>query len=166
MKLFLKICLFFVFLSSVISCNFLNNSSSKINSNSLLGEVSWLIGSWENTVPEGKTIEKWQKLNDSVLVGKSIFIKENDSLLLENIMIVQREEGLYYIPTVINQNEGNPVEFKLSYKSGRMLVFENPQHDFPQKISYSKISNDSILAEISGISNGKEKSVKFPMTRK
>ncbi len=166
MKPVLKIFLFFFLVSIVVSCNFLTNSSAKINSSSLLEEVSWIIGNWENNIPEGKTIESWQKLNDSVLIGKSIFIKEKDSLLLENILIVQRQEGLYYIPTVINQNEGNSVEFKLSYKSGRMLVFENPQHDFPQKISYSKISNDSILAEISGISNGKEKSVKFPMTRK
>jgi hypothetical protein len=31
-----------------------------------------------------------------------------------------------------------------------MVVFENPQHDFPQKIGYQRVSPDALLAWIEG----------------
>ena len=45
------------------------------------------------------------------------------------------------------------------------MVFENPEHDFPTKITYKKINADSIVAEISGNRNGKQASELFPMKR-
>ena len=45
------------------------------------------------------------------------------------------------------------------------IVFENPQHDFPQIISYTKINADSLVAEISGSKNGQELKQTFPMKR-
>jgi hypothetical protein len=46
------------------------------------------------------------------------------------------------------------------------LVFENKEHDFPQKITYTKISNDSIVAEISGMKDGKQSKESYPMKKK
>ena len=45
-------------------------------------------------------------------------------------------------------------------------MFENPGHDFPKKISYTKITNDSLVAEISGQQQGKPASEKFAMKKK
>jgi hypothetical protein len=45
------------------------------------------------------------------------------------------------------------------------LVFENPKHDYPKKITYTKINDDSLVAEISGILDGKPSSEKFSMKK-
>jgi hypothetical protein len=45
------------------------------------------------------------------------------------------------------------------------LVFENPKHDYPKKITYTQITEDSLEAEISGILEGKASSEKFSMKK-
>ena len=54
---------------------------------------------------------------------------------------------------------------KMTKGNEKEAVFENPKNDFPTKISYTKITNDSIVAAISGIQNGKEKSELFSMKK-
>jgi hypothetical protein len=46
------------------------------------------------------------------------------------------------------------------------LIFENAEHDYPQRISYYHVSNDSLIAEISGNKGGELKSEQFPMRKK
>ena len=46
-----------------------------------------------------------------------------------------------------------------------MVVFENPQHDFPQRIIYRLEKDGSLLARIEGVNQGREKGINFPMKR-
>jgi hypothetical protein len=46
------------------------------------------------------------------------------------------------------------------------MVFENPKHDYPQKITYRQITKDSMVATISGIQQGKPSSDSYPMKRR
>lgn len=130
-----------------------------------LADASWLIGTWENNSAQGSYTETWKMENDSAYQGASYFVIGNDTVSEEKLSLVQRGEALLYIPTVKNQNGGMPVEFTLTSSLNGQLVFENPQHDFPQKITYAKISNDSLVAEISGTKNGKTNAQQFPMKR-
>jgi len=128
----------------------------------LAQQASWLLGTWQNKSSEGLLVEKWQKMNDTTYSGKSFFLAGKDTAFAESIVIQQRGGKLYYIPTVKNQNNGKPVTFT---QTGIGLAFENPKHDYPQKITYVKVKPDSLVAEISGMSKGKFKSEKFPMGR-
>ena len=125
----------------------------------------WLIGTWENRTPKGSIYETWSKTSDNELSGKSYIVKEKDTIVFETIRLVQEQEGLFYIPTVKNQNNSLPVRFATKTISETQLIFENPQHNFPQIISYTKISTDSLVAEISGTKNGQERKQTFPMKR-
>lgn len=128
-------------------------------------KAEWLIGTWENKTPRGSIYETWNKTSDTELTGKSYIVKEQDTIVFENIRLVQEQDGLFYIPTVKNQNGGLPVRYAAKTISKTQLVFENPQHDFPQIISYTKITSDSLVAEISGTKNGQERSQMFSMKR-
>jgi hypothetical protein len=128
-------------------------------------KAEWLIGTWENKTKKGSLYETWSKTNDNELSGKSYIVKEKDTIVFENIRIVQEQDGLFYIPTVKNQNEGLPVRFAVKTISETVLVFENSQHDFPQMISYTKVSADSLVAEISGTKSGQARKQTFPMKR-
>lgn len=128
-------------------------------------KAEWLVGTWENKTPRGSIYEMWSKTNDYEYSGKSFKVKEKDTIVFENIRLVQEQDGLFYIPMVNDQNDGLPVRFSTKTISETQLVFENPQHDFPQFISYSKISIDSLVAEISGTKNGQKRQQTFPLKR-
>jgi len=42
------------------------------------------------------------------------------------------------------------------------VVFENLRHDFPQRIIYRRVSEDSLIARIEGMINGAKRSIDFP----
>ena len=134
-----------------ISCHFAGKQKNAIPGNENvqpIGKVIWLVGNWQKQSEKGILTEAWRKLDDSTLVGRSYLISEADTLLLESIRLEQRTGKLYYIPTVSDQNEGQPVVFAQTNLTDSTVIFENPKHDFPQKITYSLLVNDSLPAEI------------------
>ena len=128
-------------------------------------KAAWVIGTWENIMAKGSVYETWSKSDVNEFSGKSYMVKEQDTIVFENIRLVREQNKLFYIPTVKNQNENLPVRFIAKTISETQLVFENLQHDFPQIISYTRINADSLLAEISGIKNGHERRQTFSMKR-
>lgn len=133
--------------------------------NNDISKTQWLVGTWENKTSRGSMFETWYKLSDKELKGKSYMVKEKDTMVFENLQLLQEGEKLFYIPMVKNQNNGLPVRFAAKTISNTQLIFENPQHDFPQVISYTKIHADSLVAEISGTKQGKERKQTFWMKR-
>ena len=125
----------------------------------------WLLGKWENKSDEGNLLEIWKKANDSLFLGESYFIKEKDTLHSEKIEMQQKGENLLYVSTIKGQNNDKPITFKHNIEIEKQLVFENPKHDFPQKIVYSLITKDSIVIQISGIQQGKPSSERFSMKK-
>jgi len=130
-----------------------------------LDEASWLLGTWENKTSRGVIYENWRKISTQEYAGKSYKLNGQDTVLLETVRLIQEGDNLFYIPTVSNQNGGLPVRFSLQEQSPSKLVFTNPDHDFPQFISYTCISQDSLVAEIYGSLNGKVQKRSFPMSR-
>ena len=128
-------------------------------------KAEWLIGTWENKTPRGSIYETWEKVSDRTFSGKSYILKEKDTTVFETISLFEDQDSLFYIPTVENQNDGLPVRFTAKSISENQLVFENLKHDFPQIITYTRVNPDSLVAEISGINNGMERKLTFPMKR-
>ncbi|MFL5751792.1 MAG: DUF6265 family protein [Bacteroidia bacterium] len=128
-------------------------------------KLSWLLGNWENLSPEGNSYERWKKISDTQYGGIGFVMVNTDTVFFERLQIEERSDGLYYIPIVKDQNNSEPVPFKLTASANGVFLFENPGHDFPQKIRYKQVNADSVYAEISGMQNGKERVVKFPMRR-
>jgi hypothetical protein len=56
--------------------------------------------------PEGTMLEVWEISNDTLYSGKSFSIEGPDTTLSETVQLIQRHDGIYYIPTVSNQNGG------------------------------------------------------------
>lgn len=126
---------------------------------------NWLIGRWENNSVEGNLSEFWTMANDSTLLGESYFVIGKDTVFGEKVELKQRENDFIYEARVAKQNDEKPVPFKLTSSSEKEMVFENPAHDYPNKIVYQKVGNDSLVAEIFGKKDGKEKSETFKMKK-
>ncbi len=144
----------------------LNAQSSSKKTGNTIEKAAWLLGTWEQTTSKGIVYETWTHGNDGTFNGKSYLLKASDTVVLETIKLVQQQEGLFYIPTVSNQNNRQPVSFKCSKITVTEMVFHNPVHDFPQKITYRKTGKNSLIATISGTQNGQMKSRDFVMKRK
>ncbi len=157
----------FAIANTIISCNSSGKqqTENKTEKNYLLKNAEWLIGEWKNVTSEGVATEIWTKQNDTTYFGKSYFVIGKDTVSTETINLEQIGKDLYYIPTVKDQNNGLPVHFSCKMISDKQLTFENLKHDYPTMISYTKINNDSLVAEISGTINGKESKQTFPMKR-
>ncbi|WP_228400833.1 DUF6265 family protein [Chryseobacterium taichungense] len=136
-----------------------------INQANDIQKAEWLIGTWENKTQKGSIYETWTKTGNTEFSGKSYSVKDKDTIVFESVRLVKENKKLFYIPTVKNQNDGLPVRFAAKTISENQLVFENPEHDFPQIITYTKITSDSLIAEISGIKNGQKRKQAFPMKR-
>ena len=148
---------------TLLSCK--KSDSSDKNEKDKIKTAHWLLGTWENKTAEGNLSETWEKVNDSTYLGQTYFIKGKDTIHFETIQLQQKGEELTYKANVQGQNEDKPVPFKLTKTTEKELVFENPKHDYPQKISYKSVSKDSLIAEISGIQLGKPSSEKYVMTK-
>jgi Domain of unknown function (DUF6265) len=131
-----------------------------------LQKANWFLGEWENLTPEAHFKENWVRKNDSTFTGQSIVIAKKNTVFFENIILEQKKDSLLYIVSVKDKNKEKPVSFYLTSASDTKLVFENPKHDYPNKIVYAKITNDSMLATIFGSQNGKQHKEAFPMKRK
>jgi hypothetical protein len=136
---------------AVLALILLYNSAQAQKSDAL----KWLAGTWTINFKQGKIIEQWKILNDSTLVGKSIFVKAaNDSALQETLELSLRKGQWSYISTVQGQNNNQAVAFPLIFMKGTEFICENPSHDFPQRIAYRRIS-DQLFASIEGRKNGR-----------
>ncbi len=142
------------------SCVTENHKSEKAG----LNKLDWFIGSWSGESSESIFTETWEKVSDTLFTGQSYFIKGSDTLSSETISLQQHDTSVFYVPLVEGQNDNKPIFFKLTYSDGTNAVFENPEHDFPQKIVYQLKENDSLIATISGNNNGKIRSIRFPMS--
>jgi hypothetical protein len=133
-----------------------------------LKTLGWLQGRWEMQTDGGTLSETWRLANDSTFQGAGYFIKNGnkDTLHRETIELIERDGVVSYNPAVEGQNGGLPVAFRMTSNTGKSVVFENPAHDYPQKISYKMITNDSIVASISGRQRGAASSEQFGMKRK
>lgn len=132
-----------------------------------LEKAQWFIGTWGNTSTEGELTESWRKENDSVFHGESYFVTGGkDTVFAEHVKLQEATGKLSYIVTVPNQNNAEPVQFDATSVTDTQIVFENPKHDYPSKIVYKKVGNDSLVAEIFGIQKGKPASEKFAMKKR
>jgi hypothetical protein len=124
-------------------------------------QFNWLVGTWKMNAGSGHVIEQWKQSNDSTFQGKSLFVKApGDSVLQESIELSLRKGELSYNPTVVNQNNRQPVKFQIIFIGKGEFICENRVHDFPQRIAYRRIKN-SLFASIEGTRNGKYAKVNF-----
>ncbi len=111
----------------------------------------WLIGSWTMQTSKGSIMETWVPMNDSSFAGESVLIKYTSELVpLEKIQLVCSNNEYYYIPVAQGQNNDQPVRFRITSHNLKGFTAENPDHDFPRRITYSLINKDSIHARIDG----------------
>jgi hypothetical protein len=128
-------------------------------------DVAWLNGTWMVGADDNILYESWRQTGENEMAGKSYVLRGNDTIIFESMRLLNENGTLFYKPTVSGQNHGKEISFRLASIRTDEVVFENKEHDFPQRISYRIITRDSLAAEISGVQKGKQRTESFGMRR-
>jgi hypothetical protein len=127
-----------------------------------LDRLAWLQGCWEFRAPGRVVQENWMSPRDGSMLGMSRTVGDGGKLLeYESIIIREQGSRLAYEA----HPSGQPTSTFLSTSvGGATVLFENPQHDFPQKIGYRR-DGDALHAWIEGSVNGTTRRTEFPYRR-
>ena len=114
-----------------------------------------LEGTWIMKTKQGNIIgEQWVKVNDNYLKNKGFYIKGTDTVVTETVELRKEKNEINYISTVVNQNNNQPVAFRLTSSENNTYLFENLQHDFPKRIVYQFTTDKTIHAWIDAGKDG------------
>jgi len=122
-----------------------------------LDQLSWLSGCWEGRQGEAFIEELWSKPRGLSILALSRTVKDGKTVSYEFMQIRQDNQSLVFIA---QPRGGLAVRFKLLRSSVEETVFENLQHDFPQRIIYQR-KGKLLLASIEGQTRGKRSAKNF-----
>ncbi|MBT8477274.1 MAG: hypothetical protein KJO06_00045 [Gemmatimonadetes bacterium] len=126
-----------------------------------VNELAWLAGCWKHEEPGFRRDEQWMRPGGGTMIGMSRSVAEDRTVEHEYLRIEMREGRLAYVASPSGQGEAAFVSIEIT---DRTAVFEAPEHDFPQRIAYERMSPRSVLAWIEGDVDGVSRVVEFPMT--
>jgi hypothetical protein len=123
-----------------------------------IAALGWIAGVWVMEHGEARTEEHWTDLGGDTYMAISRTVRAGHTVFYEYLRIEQRRDGIYYVAQPKNRL---PVDFRLTSLSGQEAVFENPNHDFPQRIVYRKNGDGTLTARIEGRRQGQTVSQEF-----
>lgn len=126
-------------------------------------KLLWIADSWVSAAGETTSYEEWKVINDDLFEGGSKTIKDGKVIFSESLKIENTAEGIFYVADVAHNPA--PVKFNLVNVTDTSAVFENPDHDFPKKITYL-LEEGNLHAFIEGPGkDGNTKKVDFYMQK-
>jgi hypothetical protein len=102
--------------------------------NSAQSGLDWLSGCW--VTADQSSQEVWVVDSDKSLIGFSVALSAGKVVFYEVLSIKQNDDGLWtYTAHPSGQASASFIAVETSENS---VVFANPDHDYPQEISYRR----------------------------
>ena len=128
---------------------------------STIDQVSWLQGCWQLESGGRVVEEQWMVPRGGVMLGMGRTVRDDKLVEYESVILREQDGRLAYEA----HPSGQPsAVFTSASVSQSTVIFENPTHDYPQRVGYQR-DGDSLLAWIDGTANGKSRRVDFPYRR-
>lgn len=110
--------------------------------------LGWLTGHWVQETADGWAQESWSPPRGGVMLGTGLTGKESTARSFEFMRIT---EGSAAGQIIFWGSPGGqaPVAFPMIQAGRREVVFENPKHDYPTRISYRR-EGGMLIATTSG----------------
>jgi hypothetical protein len=121
-------------------------------------DLSWLAGCWDMTRGTRHVTEQWMRPEGGTLLGTSRTTADGKTLEYEFIVIREGAGALEFVARPSGQSEAI---FRSTRIAAREVVFENPAHDFPTRITY-RASADGLYAAVEGDVSGQRRVLEFP----
>ena len=115
-------------------------------------DLSWMSGIWSGSAGGVDSEEYWTTGKGNAMFGIHRDIGKGKTMSFEFLRIELQGDQIVFLAMPNGRSPATP--FPLKEVKGMRVVFENPTHDFPQRIIYWKDGND-LRARIEGTMNGK-----------
>ena len=127
-----------------------------------IASVAWLTGCLELRTPTRLVEEQRMAPREGTMLGMGRTTTSRGLGEYELTLIRQDSTRLIYEA----HPSAQPVAtFVARTATADSVVFEAPEHDFPQRVGYRRIGSDSVLGWIDGKIKGKSRRVEFPYRR-
>lgn len=95
---------------------------------------NWLKGDWVNSEGDSWGEEFWTSSRAGIMFGASRSGKGEKLQFWEHMRIMREDDGKLVFWAI--SGDQKPVRFAATNVSVESITFENPQHDYPQRITY------------------------------
>ena len=129
---------------------------------SKLDLIGWITGCWNRTEAGRELAEQWMAPRGGTMIGMSRMVGDGRTLSYEYMRIEEDDGRLTFTAIPSGQSE---TSFESTKITGRMVTFENLEHDFPQRITYRWKTDSELLVILEGERNGESRSTRFWLRR-
>ncbi|MGZ8833051.1 MAG: DUF6265 family protein [Thermoanaerobaculia bacterium] len=123
---------------------------------------AWMAGSWTGESGGVKMEEHWTSAAGGLMLGMHRDLKPNGTTAFEFLRVEQRKDGTLVYQAMPMGRPATP--FALKTMTSSRVVFENLEHDFPQRIIYWR-AGKRLCARVEGTIGGKVEFEEFCWTR-
>ena len=127
-----------------------------------LAKLAWLAGNWTGTQDGVEMEELWQKPKGNTMLAVHRDVKGGRTVSFEFMRIEATADGITYWGS---PRDRPATPFKMIELGGKRVVFENTEHDFPQRIIYWMSDDRSLHAKIEGKLKGEPASEEWTWRR-
>lgn len=122
----------------------------------------WLIGCWEARSSTRVVEEQWMAPRGRSMLGMGRTVHLDTLVDYTQVVLREKNGQLEYETHPFDQPMAMFVSTQITDAS---LLFENPLHDYPQRIGYTRRGADSLIAWIDGTTGGKSRRIEFPYVK-
>jgi len=132
---------------------------------SLVDAFAWLEGDWVRQTSRGdEAVESWKLVSENTMEGIVSVTSDGSTRVSEHLRIESMGDDVFYVARP-GENP-YPTPFKLIEFDEIRFAFENPNHDFPQRIIYMRSGESDLHVRIEGPIDGETRSVDFKFKKK
>lgn len=127
-----------------------------------LQSVAFMAGCWRGAIPNGYMEEYYSTPTANLILGTTRYVRGGRTVDFEFTRIEASDSGIVLMP----QPRGRPpTPFRLTSSDSGSATWENPAHDFPQRILYRRHGRDSLVAAIEGPGSEGTRRIEWRMGR-
>jgi hypothetical protein len=126
-----------------------------------LEALGWLTGAWLSEDADQTSEHIWTSVRGGTLLGIQRDIRAGGDTWVEFVKLHETPAGIVFTAVPLGQSQ---TDFLLVDSGPRHAVFENPEHDYPQRVIYRR-EGDTLIARIEGLSRGEPRTSEWRWKR-
>jgi hypothetical protein len=149
-------------LALMVGCSAKEGQLRLVGEDPQLDVLGWLSGSWTGVVDGARVEEHWSVPAGGSMLGMNRTVVGGRTVFFEYLRIEAHDESIVYLASP--RGRYPPTPFTMAGMGERQVSFENPEHDFPQRIVYAR-EGESLHARIEGTQDGETRTSEWTMLR-
>jgi hypothetical protein len=125
--------------------------------------LAWLAGCWGSEESRGAAEECWMGPRAGLMLGVHRDVPPSGQPFFEFLRIEARKDGVFYLASPKGRP---PTPFRLVRLEAQSATFENAEHDYPQRIQYTRDAAGPVLRVQIGTIDGKGESAEWTWSRR